>query len=148
MTYRQAITYLNNFVNYENKDSYSYQKSFRLERVEGLLRLLDNPQDSLKCLHIAGTKGKGSVCAFAANILRAAGYRVGLYTSPHLLDVRERIRILTPTNHESRVTNHDFEGMISRRELAALAERLKPAIEKYNSQNRDEALTFLRCSQP
>ena len=114
MTYRQAITYLNNFVNYENKDSYSYQKSFRLERVEGLLRLLDNPQDSLKCLHIAGTKGKGSVCIFAANILRAAGYRVGLYTSPHLLDIRERIRVLERTKDGGRKTKDDFEGMIGR----------------------------------
>ena len=53
MTYLQALSYLNSFINYENKDSYSYRESFRLERVEGLLRLLDNPQDSLKCLHIA-----------------------------------------------------------------------------------------------
>ena len=149
MTYRQAITYLNNFVNYEKKDYYSYRKSFRLGRMKGFLRLLGNPQDSLKCLHIAGSKGKGSVCIFAANILRSAGYSVGLYTSPHLSDARERIRVLSRTNHdpqityrESRPTSHEFEGMISRRELAALVERLKPAIKEYNSRNRDQALTF------
>ncbi len=164
MTYLQALSYLNSFINYEKKDSYSYQESFRLERVEGFLRLLGNPQDGLKCLHIAGTKGKGSVCVFAANILRAAGYKVGLYTSPHLLDVRERIRVLTLMNHEPvrseaepprrgrtsaersgaspKETNHDFEGMISQRELVALVERIRPAIGKYDRVYKDEALTF------
>ena len=150
MTYLQALSYLNSFINYEKKDSYFYQESFRLERVKEFLRLLGNPQDSLKCLHIAGTKGKGSVCVFAANILRAAGYKAGLYTSPHLLDVRERVRVLERTKDDGRPldfargrrTRDDFEGMISQRELAALVERLKPAIEKYNSRNRDKALTF------
>ena len=102
MTYLQALSYLNSFINYEKKDSYFYQESFRLERVKEFLRLLGNPQDSLKCLHIAGTKGKGSVCVFAANILRAAGYKAGLYTSPHLLDVRERVRVLERTKDDGR----------------------------------------------
>lgn len=152
MTYQKAITYLNNFVNYEKKDFYSYQESFGLERVKEFLRLLGNPQDDLKCLHIAGTKGKGSVCVFAANILRAAGYRVGLYTSPHLVDVRERIRILRrsqksppkagPPTVEKVKSQNDFEGMIGRRELAALVERIRSEIGKYNRVYKDEALTF------
>jgi len=150
MTYLQAFAYLNSFVNYENKDSYLYRKSFSLERIKGFLRLLGNPQDSLKCLHIAGSKGKGSVCIFAANILRAAGYRVGLYTSPHLLDVGERVRVLEPTKDEGRPlgfargrrTRDEFEGMITKNEITRLAERLKPVIEKYNRVYKAGDLTF------
>lgn len=60
----------------------------------GLQRLgLDKELDRLKVIHIAGTKGKGSTAAFAESILRASGYTTGLFTSPHLIDVRERIRI-------------------------------------------------------
>ena len=94
MAYPQAVRYLNSFVNYEKKNRYSYRQSFKLERIQGFLRLLGNPQASLKCLHVAGTKGKGSVCVFLAYILKEAGFKVGLYTSPHLLDFRERIRVL------------------------------------------------------
>lgn len=64
-----------------------------LERMERLLSALGDPHKSLRCLHVAGTNGKGSVCAFAESVLRAAGHRTGLYTSPHLVDFAERIRI-------------------------------------------------------
>ena len=64
-----------------------------LERMEGLLAALGNPERSLRCLHVAGTNGKGSVCAFAESVLRASGHRTGLYTSPHLVRFAERIRI-------------------------------------------------------
>lgn len=64
-----------------------------LERMERLLAALGNPQSSLRCIHVAGTNGKGSVCAFAESILRASGQRTGLYTSPHLVRFAERIRI-------------------------------------------------------
>ena len=64
-----------------------------LERMERLLAALGNPEKSLRCLHVAGTNGKGSVSAFAESLLRASGHRVGLYTSPHLVDFSERIRI-------------------------------------------------------
>ncbi|MFM8455931.1 MAG: bifunctional folylpolyglutamate synthase/dihydrofolate synthase, partial [Ignavibacteria bacterium] len=64
-----------------------------LERIESLLAFLGNPQQSLKCIHVAGTNGKGSVCSLLAGILQSAGYRVGLYTSPHLRQFNERIRI-------------------------------------------------------
>lgn len=64
-----------------------------LDRMERLLAALGNPERSLRCLHVAGTNGKGSVCAFAESVLRAAGYRTGLYTSPHLVRFAERIRI-------------------------------------------------------
>lgn len=64
-----------------------------LGRMERLLAALGNPEQSLRCLHVAGTNGKGSVCAFADSVLRAAGHRTGLYTSPHLVRFTERIRI-------------------------------------------------------
>lgn len=64
-----------------------------LERMHFLLAELGNPQQGLRYIHVAGTNGKGSVCAILDSSLRAAGYRTGLYTSPHLVDARERIRI-------------------------------------------------------
>src|SRR3989338_8440242 len=96
MTYTEAIKYLNSFIDYEKLNNYAYNKVFGLERMRKLLELLGNPHKGLRCIHVAGTKGKGSTCAFVAYILREAGYRVGLYTSPHLEDFRERIRILEP----------------------------------------------------
>ncbi len=64
-----------------------------LERIEGLLALVSHPEAALRILHVGGTNGKGSVSALAESILRSAGRRTGLYTSPHLLDPAERIRI-------------------------------------------------------
>ncbi len=64
-----------------------------LDRMRNLLRALGNPEQGLRCLHVAGTNGKGSVCAFAESVLRADGYHTGLFTSPHLVSFDERIRI-------------------------------------------------------
>ncbi len=86
MTYPETIQYLESFINYEKIPAYPYKESLKLERVKDFLTIIDNPQDSLNCIHIAGTKGKGSTCAFITYILREAGYKVGLYTSPHLSD--------------------------------------------------------------
>lgn len=64
-----------------------------LDRIRSALEKLGNPQDSLKCIHVAGTNGKGSTCAMLDSILREAGYKVGLYTSPHIFNYTERIKI-------------------------------------------------------
>lgn len=64
-----------------------------LERMRELLKRLGDPQETLKFIHVAGTNGKGSTCAMLASILREAGYRTGLYTSPHLFRVNERMNI-------------------------------------------------------
>ncbi len=141
MTYPETVQYLESFVNYEQIPVYPYKESLKLERVKNFLARIDNPQDSLKCLHIAGTKGKGSTCAFVAYILREAGYKVGLYTSPHLSDFRERIRILGPRVKGQGPRTY-FEGMISRDELVALIGRLRPAIEEYNQISEYGPLTF------
>jgi len=66
---------------------------FKLERVARALAKLDDPQRAFRSLHVAGTNGKGSVAAMSESILRHAGVRTGLYTSPHLVDFRERIRV-------------------------------------------------------
>jgi dihydrofolate synthase/folylpolyglutamate synthase len=141
MTYPETVQYLESFINYEKIPVYPYKESFRLERVKIFLATIDNPQDSLKCLHIAGTKGKGSTCVFVAYILRQAGYRVGLYTSPHLSDFRERIRILNPRT-DNRIPKTDFEGMVSQKELTDLIEKLKPAIEDYDKKSEYGPLSF------
>lgn len=69
-----------------------------LERISAVLKLLGNPQDKLKCIHVAGTNGKGSVCAIIASILQKAGMKTGLYTSPHIFEYTERIQIFSPSS--------------------------------------------------
>ena len=64
-----------------------------LERISDVLESFNNPQDKLKYIHVAGTNGKGSVCAILDSILREAGYKTGLYTSPHIFEYTERIKI-------------------------------------------------------
>jgi dihydrofolate synthase/folylpolyglutamate synthase len=93
-TYQQALDYLYSFVDYSLKPSYRYSPEvFNLERVRALLRDMGNPQERYLSIHVAGTKGKGSVSSMIASVLQAAGYRVGLYTSPHLRSLTERIRV-------------------------------------------------------
>lgn len=93
MTYQEALQYLDLFVNYEKKDSYDYNLSFKLGRMERLSSLLGDPQKEVRSIHVAGTKGKGSTSAIIQSILQNFGFRTGLYTSPHLVSFRERIRI-------------------------------------------------------
>jgi dihydrofolate synthase/folylpolyglutamate synthase len=142
MTYPEAVAYLESFTNYELLSSYSYNESLKLERIRDFLNCLDNPQDSLPCIHIAGTKGKGSACAFVAYILRQAGFKVGLYTSPHLSDLRERIRILLPENLQPQIQSRDFEGMILKHEMLRLVERLKARIDYFSLNSKHSPLTF------
>ena len=93
-SYEEALNYLDSFINYEKKSNFSYNaRVFNLERIQRILRELGNPHFKLKTIHVAGTKGKGSTAAIITSILNTAGYRVGLYTSPHLVSPRERIKI-------------------------------------------------------
>ena len=64
-----------------------------LDNITNLLNYLNNPQKYLKTIHVAGSNGKGSTCSFLASILMEFGFKVGLYTSPHLVKFNERIRI-------------------------------------------------------
>lgn len=93
MLYNDAIAYLENISALGSK--------LGLERIQELLNKLDNPQNKLKCIHVAGTNGKGSACSLLKNILIEAGYKVGVYTSPHLQEYTERFEInLTPIPKE------------------------------------------------
>ena len=85
MNYQEALNYINGTRWMGSKPG--------LSRTEELLERLGRPQDKLKFVHIAGTNGKGSCAAMLASILRAAGYRTGLYTSPYLFRFNERMQL-------------------------------------------------------
>jgi dihydrofolate synthase/folylpolyglutamate synthase len=90
--------------------------------MQRFIQLLGSPHKQLRVVQVAGTKGKGSTSAFAANILSAAGFKVGLYTSPHLIDVRERIRILQ-NRKEDEISRNDFARLIGK--IKPCAQRLR-----------------------
>ncbi|MGV2336014.1 MAG UNVERIFIED_CONTAM: bifunctional folylpolyglutamate synthase/dihydrofolate synthase [Planctomycetaceae bacterium] len=90
--YRQALDWLYNRTDYERTRPADYSP-FRLERTQRLLRQLGNPQLRTPAVHIAGTKGKGSTAAMIDSILRQAGIRTGLFTSPHIAQFEERMRV-------------------------------------------------------
>ncbi|MCM1339230.1 MAG: bifunctional folylpolyglutamate synthase/dihydrofolate synthase [Muribaculaceae bacterium] len=83
--------------------------SLGLERMEQILSLLNNPQDKLDCIHVAGTNGKGSVCSILASVLVQAGKKVGLYTSPHLFKYTERIQICGVSISDEDFSRYVFE---------------------------------------
>jgi dihydrofolate synthase/folylpolyglutamate synthase len=146
MTYPETLAYLDSFINYEKLAVYPYKEFFKLERIRNFLDIIGNPQGALKCVHIAGTKGKGSTCAFISYILKEAGYKTGLYTSPHLSDFRERVRILQPYRQgEEKAAEKGFEGMIPQEDLIRLMEYLRPQIEEYNKDSQLGALSFFEA---
>ncbi|MGB2706060.1 MAG: folylpolyglutamate synthase/dihydrofolate synthase family protein [Candidatus Omnitrophota bacterium] len=99
MDYPEAVRYLDSFIDYE-KIGYKGRELFNLERMWRLAEIFNNPQDSFPVIHISGTKGKGSIASFISGILKEAGFNVGLYTSPHLIEPRERIKINNETINE------------------------------------------------
>ncbi len=92
MTYQESITFLFNALPvWERAGAGAYKPG--LERIGAFMAALGNPHRGLRTVHVAGTNGKGSVCHMLAAVLRSAGLRTGLFTSPHLVDFRERIRV-------------------------------------------------------
>ncbi len=92
--YQAALNFLNSATNYEKMTRVGYNTTnFSLARMGRLLAALGNPHKQFKSVHIAGTKGKGSTATMLACMLTNSGLRTGLYTSPHLVDVRERIQL-------------------------------------------------------
>ena len=84
-----------------------------LERISDVLQLLGNPQDNLKYIHVAGTNGKGSVCAILSYILQEAGKKVGLYTSPHIFEYTERIKIFSQFADGGKdISKEDFSRLV------------------------------------
>ncbi|MHC4114451.1 MAG: bifunctional folylpolyglutamate synthase/dihydrofolate synthase [Planctomycetota bacterium] len=115
--YEEAIKYLFERTDYEQEKRVRYNvTTFNLERMGKLLRLLGNPHKKIPTVHIAGTKGKGSTATMLARMLEANGYRVGLYTSPHVMHLHERIAV------NSR--------MIGESQMLGLLNRAHAAVEK------------------
>ncbi|GAB4402094.1 MAG: folylpolyglutamate synthase/dihydrofolate synthase family protein [Anaerolineales bacterium] len=111
--YQETLDFLYTFIDYSLQRNFRMSpEKFNLARMEALLARLGNPHLAYPVIHIAGTKGKGSVAAMCASALQAAGYRVGLYTSPHLVEYTERIRL---------------DGReISSEDLVALVDEIRP----------------------
>jgi len=115
VNYKQALKYLDSFINYEQIGLDNPGMDLDPGRLRNVLKRMKDPHRDYPCVHVAGTKGKGSVCAFTSSILEKSGYRVGLFTSPHLVTVRERIKI------NGRI--------IGKSDLAGVVERLKEYID-------------------
>ncbi|KAF0112477.1 MAG: dihydrofolate synthase / folylpolyglutamate synthase [Chloroflexi bacterium] len=92
--YQHALDFLYSFVDYSLTRQLRYSpEKFNLDRMYKLMGLMGNPHQKYPVIHVAGTKGKGSISAMISSILHEAGYKVGLYTSPHLIDYSERIQV-------------------------------------------------------
>jgi len=122
MNLRQADSYL--------KSLKKFGIRMRLEHTERALELLGNPHKKLKCIHVAGTNGKGSVCTYLHSIFMEAGFKVGLYTSPHFYKLNERIKI-----------NNKF---IPDKDIGRLAGRVKPAADRVSKELGE--LTFFEVT--
>ncbi|MEM7807198.1 MAG: folylpolyglutamate synthase/dihydrofolate synthase family protein [Planctomycetota bacterium] len=129
-----AAAWLSSLANFEQRPTKADGQTphFGLERIEALCDKLGNPHQTVPAVHVAGTKGKGSTCAMTAAMLRACGHRTGLYTSPHLVDVRERIRVLEPTADAQAlpqgemIGQADFDACIEKVAKAAKAAKVTP----------------------
>lgn len=113
MNYNEALEFIHSRMKFGSQPG--------MERISALCEAFGNPQDKLKFVHVAGTNGKGSTCTMIAKMLEAAGYKVGLFTSPFIVDFRERIQI----NSE----------MIPESDFAEIVERIVPVIDELKLKN-------------
>jgi dihydrofolate synthase / folylpolyglutamate synthase len=131
VNYEHALEYLYSRINYERTQP-DAPGEFKLDRIRRLLALLGDPQDRIPAVHIAGTKGKGSTAVMTAEILHAAGYRTGLFTSPHLTCFEERMRV---------------DGrMPSPEEIVALVERLAGPVAQLDAEAGRTGPTFFEIT--
>src|SRR3954447_13365217 len=118
--FTKALRFLGTLSDFEKLRIVRYtSQNFDLDRMRALLKRLGNPHEQFKSVHVAGTKGKGSTCAMVAAMLSASGYKVGLYTSPHLVDIRERVQI-----NGVMIPTADFARLV--RLVEPIVARLKP----------------------
>jgi dihydrofolate synthase/folylpolyglutamate synthase len=109
-TYQEALRYLFGKTDYEKQTRVSYNvTTFDLKRTERLMSLVGDPHKEIPAAHIAGTKGKGSTATMLAKMLEANGYTVGLYTSPHLVSLHERITV-----NSKMISNSEMLGLLNR----------------------------------
>lgn len=117
--YKAAVNYLYSQTNYEHHRPSKYNtKTFSLDKMKRLLFKIGNPHKKFKSVHIAGTKGKGSTATMLARMLESCGYKIGLFTSPHISCVRERITI-----NEKKIPRKYLAESIA--ELAVVADKMK-----------------------
>lgn len=140
MNVKQANKYLNSLINFEQSLQKVSDKEIKLERMTALMQALGNPQTELKTIHVAGTKGKGSTSVMIADMLKSAGFKVGLYTSPHIHDRNERIRILD----QDRTGNSEgvFADSIIDEDIADLLSSIKDILNQVNKKSKLGKLTF------
>ena len=132
MTYSDAVAYLESLIDFEKLGfRRHFADTVSLDTIRALLGLLGNPQHGLPCVHIAGTKGKGSVAVMVESVLGAAHLRTGLFTSPHLVSFRERIRVAG--------------AMVSEEEIAWAVERVREPIEKLRDEGKLNPSTFFEA---
>ncbi|HHT9118519.1 MAG TPA: bifunctional folylpolyglutamate synthase/dihydrofolate synthase [Candidatus Hypogeohydataceae bacterium YC38] len=128
-SYEEALSFLFQAVDYEKLTKYKYQvPDFDLGRVERFLAEIGNPHLGLRVVHVAGTKGKGSTATMTAQFLKEAGLKVGLFTSPHLVHLEERIKI-------------DGE-MIPKEDVSRLLGYLRPYVERERKETPRLSSTF------
>ncbi|MCA9400203.1 MAG: bifunctional folylpolyglutamate synthase/dihydrofolate synthase [Candidatus Omnitrophica bacterium] len=128
----QSEQFLNSFINHEHRLHQFISDEINLERMRALLHEIGSSVEKCPIVHVAGSKGKGTTCALIAHILAHAGFRVGLYTSPHLVSLHERIRVLTP---EKQVLKEGelFPDTISEDELLEVFAEMKPKIDRIHA---------------
>ncbi len=135
MNFQESLDYIYSFVDFERTGQLTYNtRALDLEAFSELLALLSNPHKEFAVVHVAGTKGKGSTCAMLASVLRASGLKVGLFTSPHLLDVRERIQVDGGQVGEG--------GWISKDAFARVLSTIKPVHARLGISSRSYRTTF------
>ncbi|MEI8349589.1 MAG: folylpolyglutamate synthase/dihydrofolate synthase family protein [Candidatus Omnitrophota bacterium] len=139
-SFSDAQAYLNSFVNYERNVKFPYAKTLKLDRVETLLERLRISYQSLRVIHIAGTKGKGSTAYFCAHVLAASGFRVGLYTSPHFFNFRERIVIKKPVCSGQRTVVKDT--CIAEKDVVEIVRGMQPELERLRYKKTLGMLSF------
>jgi dihydrofolate synthase / folylpolyglutamate synthase len=134
MTFDEARQYLGSALTFGIK--------LGLDRMRSLMDLLGHPEKQLRCIHIAGTNGKGSVAAYCAAILASAHQRVGIYTSPYLVRLTERVRVIDGPDALRGLIDDETTGEISERDFARLISRVRQAVETMQAQGQEHPTEF------
>src|SRR5688572_9186255 len=134
MTYDEALAFWHGRIDYERRQP--RPGDLKLDRMRALLRRLGDPHRRVRSVHVTGTKGKGSTSALLAAVLRAAGYRTGLFTSPHLTDVSERVQV-----DGTAITPAEIAGRMG--EVAAAVRELDAEADPTRSPTFFEVITAL-----
>jgi dihydrofolate synthase / folylpolyglutamate synthase len=131
-SFSAALRFVSTFTDYERLSRIGYNNiNFNMARMQKLLLMAGNPHRKFKSVHIAGTKGKGSTAHMLANMLEGSGFKVGLYTSPHVVDVRERILV-----NNQMIPEHDFVKLLN---------KLLPELRESVDKSRPTFFEILTC---